>query len=112
MLLQAYTSLLTLNVQGVAETSSHLPRLPEIGDNSVHNPNAQNRAGNLYAQLAQQQLSVAPQQELGGVVRGATAAVMAMQYAQVIAYVAVVWAVETAQEAWTCHLSAIMPRCL
>lgn len=90
MLLQAFTSLLSLDAQGVAETSSHLPRLPEIGDNSVHNPNAQNRGGTLYAQLAQQQLLAAPQQEVGGVTRGGTAAVMAMQYAQVIAYIAFV----------------------
>ena len=67
-----------------------------MGDNSVHNPNAQSRAGTLYAQLAQQQLLAAPQQEMGGVVRGANAAAMAMQYAQVSTYIAVALVVNTA----------------
>ncbi len=73
-------------VQRVGETSNQLPRLPEHGDNSVHNPDAQTRAGTLYAQLAQQQLMGAAgrQHELGSLVRGSYAAAAALEFAQVI----------------------------
>ena len=71
-------------VQAVGETTSQLPRLPEVGDSSVHNGNGQTRAGNLYAQLAQQQLAAAAaQQEMGGLVRGSNAAATALQLSQV-----------------------------
>ncbi len=62
-----------------------MPRLPEHGDNSVHKPDAQTRAGTLYAQLAQQQLLAAAgcQHELGNLVRGSYAAAAALEYAQV-----------------------------
>jgi hypothetical protein len=75
-----------LCVQRVGETSNQLPRLPEHGDNSVHNPDAQTRAGTLYAQLAQQQLMGAAgcQHELGSLVRGSYAAAAALEFAQVI----------------------------
>ena len=70
--------------QAVGETSSQLPRLPEVGDSSVHNGNGQTRAGNLYAHLAQQQLAAAAaQQEMGGLVRGSNAAATALQLSQV-----------------------------
>ena len=80
-------------MQGVDETSSHLPRLPEVGDSSVHHGTAnahgdgQNRAGTLYSQLAQQQQRApgpAPQPyEMGGPVRGSSAAAAALEMAQV-----------------------------
>ena len=62
-----------------------MPRLPEHGDNSVHKPDAQTRAGTLYAQLAQLQLMAAAgrQHELGNLVRGSYAAAAALEYAQV-----------------------------
>ena len=62
-----------------------MPRLPEHGDNSVHKPDAQTRAGTLYAQLAEQQLLAAAgrQHELGNLVRGSYAAAAALEYAQV-----------------------------
>ncbi|DBA77131.1 hypothetical protein WJX77_003017 [Trebouxia sp. C0004] len=68
----------------VGETTNQLLRLPEHGDNSVHNPDGQTRAGTLYAQLAQQQLMAAAgrQHELGSLVRGSYAAAAALEYAQ------------------------------
>ena len=68
-------------LQGVDETSS---RLPEVGDHSVRNGNAQLRAS-LFAHLSQEQLAAtAPhQQEVGGLVRGASDAAVALQLAQV-----------------------------
>jgi len=72
-------------VQRVGETNNQMPWLPEHGDNSVHKPDAQTRAGTLYAQLAQQQLMAAAgrQHELGNLVRGSYAAAAALEYAQV-----------------------------
>ncbi|DBA80104.1 TPA: hypothetical protein ACH3X2_007590 [Trebouxia sp. C0005] len=68
----------------VGETNNQMPRLPEHGDNSVHKPDAQTRAGTLYAQLAQQQLMAAAgrQHELGNLVTGPYAAAAALEYAQ------------------------------
>ncbi len=72
-------------MQAIDDTTSCVPWLPEIGDNSVHNGNNQSRAGTLYAQLAQQQLvaAAAQQQEMGGLVRGSNAAANALELAQV-----------------------------
>ena len=69
----------------VQRVGNQLPRLPEHGDNSLHKPDAQTKAGTLYAQLAQQQLMAAAgrQHELGSLVRGSYAAAAALEYAQV-----------------------------